>query len=86
MSDIHEYRVREVGDGRDWKDIPVIAQLRGQPDDLVQYANNLASDPQALEVRHNSLGSYQGHYVVGQATAERVKNNIGAMIARTIGL
>ena len=35
MTDTHEYRVRKVGDGRDWKDIPVIAQLRGQPDDLV---------------------------------------------------
>ncbi|MBK8989281.1 MAG: hypothetical protein IPM39_24990 [Chloroflexi bacterium] len=61
----YEFRIRKVGDHRDWRDIPKetinespeMAEHRART--IVNYLTSI------VEVRYNVEGSQQGHYVAG---------------------
>jgi sugar phosphate isomerase/epimerase len=66
MKDSYEFKIRRVGDITPWKDLKVIpANGELSEDEAQEVAFTMAITNDVFEVRHNKVGSLQGHYTPG---------------------
>ena len=72
MSDIHEFKVRRIGDNALWESMAVYDRQPGTLQNARKHAAKLANSRGVVEVRINALGSQQGHYVAGRRDARAV--------------
>ena len=85
MSDIHEFKVRRIGDNALWESMTVYDRQPGTLQDAHKHATKLANGRGVVEVRYNSIGSQQGHYVAGRWDA-RAAHRANAEAATMRGL